>query len=171
MTDIVQQILSDPLSLPPEFTSAIPQIVAQNSVATNDKGIVIYAQTTASVTATGTTFAAGTDLLSSPLSFSDTGSNRYLLSVRAEAWNNSGLGNVNFLHLNLDGAEAGLMGGLTTAVAAGGTTCSFDTTFQVAPGSHTVNARLRVNAGTATVNGGTGGAGSVTPIFVGLYRI
>jgi hypothetical protein len=124
---------------------------------------------TSSVTTSGTTFATGADLLASTLSFTADGVSNYLILVNAPTWNNSVAGTM-FLELNLDGVETGVIassssGAASTALTAKGVLIT------PAAGSHTVNIRLHTTAGTASVQGGSGGGGNYFPILVAIYKL
>lgn len=164
----LQQILSDPIQLPTEFVSALPQIVAQNPVAVaHTSGMRIAKGTKASsVATTGTTFAAGADLLASALQFTAVGGNSYIVRVSAPFWQNSAAANGCDLRLNLDGADAGFVARITSPAINAGVPCVGVGYFTPSAGSHTVNIRLSVSAGTGTVQAGSGGAGTNLPIVV-----
>lgn len=175
MRNVVLEVLGDPLSWPLEMTSAIPQLVAQSPVAVPQiAGDVIASGTkTSTVTATGTTFATGTDVLATPLSFTAQGNNDYLLTVIGESWHNSAATNQQLFRINLDGADYGAFG-LFNSPGAGYEAPLHASGVVVKPstGGHTINARLITGAGTATILAAAGGAvGGGTPILVTLYRI
>lgn len=167
----LQQILSDPTQLPAEFVNTIPQIVAQNPVPVSPTGIIAYSSTTSPVTTTGTTFGTGADVLPSPLSFSADGKSDYLLWIVCRDWFNNGT-NRNELHFNLDGSEAGYFTSSIFAVATNGLPLTAAGMLpKPSVGSHTLNLRLVVNAGTGTLDAGAGGAGAQPPILMFLQRI
>lgn len=127
---------------------------------------------TSSVTSSGTTFAAGTDLLASALSFTADGTSDYLIRVRGVSWFNNSATGTNQLRINLDGADDGFI--CTWSVPAANAALPLVAEAVIpAPsaGAHTVNARLTVAAGTATINAGAGGAGANAPILVAVAVI
>lgn len=128
-------------------------------------GRLAYGTNTNQISTTGTTFATGADLLAAALQFMATGTKSYIVRVFAPAWNNSGA-NTNNLNLNLDGTNAGIMAGST----AGGIAipCMGMAFFTPSAGSHSVNVRLTVSAGTGFVYGGAAGAGANFPILITL---
>ena len=171
VTSVVRGILSDSTQLPAEFVSSLPQVVAQNPVSVSPVGIIAYASKTSSVSTTGITFGTGADILASPLSFSADGKSDYLVWVVGRDWFNSGT-NRNELHFNLDGSDAGFIAQSIFAVATNGLPLTVAGVLpKPSSGSHTINVRLVVNAGTGTIDGGTGGAGASPPILVFLQRI
>jgi hypothetical protein len=171
--EVLQSLFSDPSQLPPEVINAIPQIVAQNPVAEVATGIISYGTSNTSVSATGTTFATGTDVLSTPLSFTATGKDNYLLIVSAPVWNNGTASASSILSINLDGTDAGQIAQITESTSLTSQfslyACGVIPTPSV--GSHAVNARLIASAGTATIAAGAGGAGTRTPILVAVKRL
>ena len=135
---------------------------------------IVSGTRTSSVATSGTTFATGSDLLSTALSFSATGSSNYLVIVGADYQTNSVAAGQNVLHVNLDGADVGFFNLSTLAAAGNGYPCTAIAPI-VAPsaGAHTLNVRLRVQSGggTATVAGGAGTAGNGAPIVVALIKL
>lgn len=123
------------------------------------------------VSTSGTTFAAGADLLATPLSFTSDGSS-YLLRVMAVGWFNNTGGQTNVLRINLNGADAG---SFASNYFATGTQSAPLTVAGVvvtpSAGSHTINARLTVGGGQGTVLAGAGGAGLNTPLLVTIEKI
>lgn len=172
VSEVVQSILSDSTQLPAEFVSALPQLVAQNPVAEAPTGIIAYGIRTSAVSSAGTTFAGGADLLSSVLSFSSDGKSDYLVTVCSSGWSNSTASTTQWLRINLNGADAGSIVGVTGLAA--GQQYSLNVAGQLtkpSAGSHTLNVRLMVSGGTGTVQGGSGGAGANLPILVALQRL
>lgn len=171
----MQEILADQTQWPMEMLSAIPQLVAQSPVPTPPGAGALIASDihSSSVTTTGTTFAAGADVLTTPLSFSAQGNNNYLLVVTAESWHNSAAANQQLFRINLDGADYGAFGLFNSPGAA------YEAPLRAAgvvvkpsTGDHTINARLITGAGTATIVAAAGGTvGGGTPILVALYRV
>ena len=168
VSGIVQSVLSDSTQLPAEFVSALPQIVAQNPVpVAKTSGMRLASgNRTADVSTTGTTFAAGADLLSSALRFTATGSNNYIVRAHAWGWTNDTNAAENILRLNYDGADGGFMAGAHLEVATHYAPVTGVALISPAAGSHSINVRLTVSAGTGTVKGGTGGAGASLAIVV-----
>lgn len=165
--DEVRAVLSDTLNLPADFLDYVGvQFPAQNilPVAKTSGERVAISTRNSNVTTTGTTFAAGTDLLASPIEFTATGSNSYILRVSAPEWFLSTSGNI-FLRLNLDGADGTVMASSSTGMNA--TSCN-GAAYIATPssGEHSVNVRLVVSTGTGTVAGAA--ASSVLPIIVTL---
>ena len=130
-------------------------------------GRIAYGTRTSTVSTAGTTFGTGADLLSSALSFMADGSSDYLISVASSGWQNSTNATTQWLRINLDGADAGSIIGVTN-LAAGVQYALAGLGFLTKPtaGNHTLNVRLMVSGGTGTVQGGTGGAGGNLPIIV-----
>lgn len=163
--DAVRSVLADPMNLPAEFLDYVGvQYPAQNGLPTAKTSGQRLAVSTrnANVTTTGTTFAAGTDLLSSAIEFTATGNNSYILRVHSPEWFISVAGNI-FLHLNLDGADQ------TSFAAATSPTGPLNGVAYIATpaaGEHSVNARLVVSTGTGTVAGAS--ASSLLPIVATL---
>lgn len=170
VSGIVQSVLSDSTQLPAEFVSALPQIVAQNPVPKPlvSGARIAYGIKTANVTTTGTTFAAGTDILATALKFSASGSNTYILRVHAPGWSNSAAGNLNIIRMNLDGADNGVMAYGNAPAIDYNMDLSAAGAFTPSVGEHSVNARFTVGAGTGTIQGGSGGAGLSLAIIVTL---
>ena len=160
------------MNLPAEFLDYQIQYQAQNTLpVAKTSGMRLASGTkAASVTATGTTFAAGTDVLASALEFTASGSNNYIVRIGAAEWFTNTAGAANFLHVNLDGADAGIICQTTFTATNQGTPCVAFAELGTIPaaGEHSVNVRLRVNSGTGTVLGGAGGAGVQLPIIVTL---
>ena len=167
--DQVRDVLSDTMNLPSEFLNFLPQFIAQNPVAAPRIAgqEVAFGSRNATVAATGTTFATGTDLLSAPLEFTATGQGSYILYVFAAGWSNTNIGTSNSLYLNLDGASGGVFcqSSSTTANAIMGCTSA---SYISAPsqGRHSVNARLVVGSGTGSVFGAS--ASGYLPILLSL---
>ena len=135
-------------------------------------GRIAYGTNTSAVSTAGTTFAGGADLLATPLKFTATGSNSYIVRVSAQQWGNSGAaGTGSQLRINLDGADAGLFANMQVQVAGDSAEILNATAYLATPsaGAHTVNVRLVVGGtGTASVASGAGGAGATLPILVTL---
>lgn len=128
---------------------------------------------TAAVTTTGTTFAAGADLLVSALSITADGTSRYLVRVRASTWTNSVTTAASQIRLNIDGADGGIIAAYTPATASNLMgLCAEGVTGVLSAGSHTINVRLMVTAAsTGTVNAGLGGAAANLPLLVAVAVI
>lgn len=128
--------------------------------------VLAYGTKASAVSTSGTTFAAGADLLAAALSFTADGTSDYLVRVGCDAWTNTAIA-ACFLNLNLDGADAGFVQTWNCPTANFSAPVSGSTPILApAAGSHTVNVRLRVSGGSGAVNGGAGGAGSHRPILV-----
>ena len=173
--DEVRSILSDTGNLPSDFLNFIVQWNVSNPVQGQPGTpftLIGFKTNTSSVTTSGTTFGTGADLAATAISFTDAGSGTYMLSVRAPFWS-SGVGSGVVLRLNLDGADKGQFASSVPTQVTGGTeSFSADGVFQVAPGNHTINARLvSLSGATATIGAGGGGPANDTPLFVGLYRL
>lgn len=133
--------------------------------------VLVSGTKTSNVTTTGTTFATAASLLSSPLSFTADGTSSYLVRVNARAWFNSGAGNLNILYISLDSSQNATIATYSTPTA------NYESPLSVAgllvtpsAGTHTINARFAVNAGTGTIYGGSGGASNNAPIYLTLSR-
>lgn len=113
-------------------------------------GRIAYGTNTNSVSTAGTTFAAGADLLATPLKFTATGSNSYILSVFAPAWFNTGAF-LNVLHLNVDGVDNDLFC-YANLFANTNAPLADATIFTPSAGNHTVNVKLVVTGGTGTIS-------------------
>lgn len=172
--DDVRSVLSDTMNLPPELLDYLIQYSAVNPVSSAARGgdLIASETHTPNVTSTGTTFATGTDILTSSLGFTAQGGNSYKLVVSGRDWSNSGTGNRNILRLNLDGADAGIFADATLDTASFPYPLMYQGVILTpAAGNHTINVRLCVTSGTATIDNGGGGAGTSTPLLVELYRI
>jgi hypothetical protein len=169
---IVQGILADQTQWPEEMSYAIPQLVAQSPIAAPSTGIIAFGTRTSNVTTTGTTFAGGADILSSPLSFTASGKDSYLLTVIGRDWQNNTASTRNILRLNLDGADAGIFADDSVTAANFPNILNAQGVINIpSVGSHTINARFQVTGGTGTIEAGSGGAGVSTPILVTVQRI
>jgi hypothetical protein len=117
---------------------------------------------TGNVTTTGTTFGTGTDVLASALTFVADGASNYLVTLYAIAWSEDSSNSV-LLHLNLDAVDAGLCTGASLP-GAGFDMVGFASAYLPAPsaGTHTVNLRMLVSAGTGTLQANTSRPGLVT---------
>jgi hypothetical protein len=172
-TDKVHGVLSDPLTLPQPFLDYLIQYAAVNPTSTAPKSgarIAYGTRTTNAVTA-GTTFGTGVDLLATPLTFTAAGSNSYIVRAYGTAWLNNGTAGTtaNNLSINLDGADGGQFVSAVFPSAGFGTGVSGSGLIvKPAAGSHTVNVRMTVSAGTGTIVAGAGGAGANVPILVTL---
>lgn len=122
---------------------------------------------TSNVSTSGTSFAAGADLLASAISFTADGSSDYIVKVYARQTQNSTAIAHNRLELNLDGSAAGVMydAGFNSTNENFGVAAAIIISAPSA-GSHTVNVRLWVSTGTGTVVGGAGGSNVSSPILV-----
>ena len=135
-------------------------------------GRIAHGTNTSGATTSATTFGTGVDLLSTALKFTATGSSDYIIQAFAPNWSNSVSGNENILHVNLDGADAGVMAYMAIpAVSFPNVLTALGYITKPALGAHTVNVRLRVTAGTATVGAGAGGANVNLPIVVTLELV
>jgi len=158
--------LRDGINLTWVMTRVAGKVVATPSVSVIPGAVLARGFRTANVSTVGTTFATGADLLASPLSFTADGTSSYLVHVAAELWLNGVGGSVNFLRLNLDGADAGILLASTCDVANANYPCQAAGVLTPAAGPHTMNVRLTVSASTGTVAGSTGGANVAVPIIV-----
>lgn len=143
-------------------SAAIAQSKVQSSLVNGTRAAV--------VSTAGTTFAAGADVLTSALSFTADGVSSYRIRAEGADWGNTGV-NANILRLNLDGADGGYLGIWNCPIANASTPLVCSITITPAAGNHTVNARLTTNAGTASINGGTAGAGNRGPILVTVGKV
>lgn len=134
---------------------------------------IAYGKKTSSVTSSATTFAGGTDVLASALSFTADGTSDYLLVATSRGWNNATASTANILEINLDGADRGAMAtGSFSLANAAQTIVALGVIATPAAGAHTVNARLYCSAATlATMVGGAGGVGADMPILVALMAV
>jgi hypothetical protein len=146
------------------FTTAVSASTGSLSVVGGSGAAEIVARGnfTSIITTTGTTFATGTDLLASALTFISDGASDYLVEMFTLDYIQSAAGSV-LVHLNLDGVD----GGNTTAVsmsAAGFAQAGWASSFipSLAAGAHTVNLRIVVGGGTGTVNASTTRPGLIT---------
>lgn len=139
-------------------------------VANPSSGVrLAHGTNSSAISSAGTTFAAGTDLLGSALSFTASGTDSYIVRASATDWFNTVSGQNNVLRLNLDGADAGFMAIFTAPGNSFSAPMNGWAVFTPSAGAHTVNVRLGVlAASTATVNAGAGGAGVRFPILVTL---
>jgi hypothetical protein len=130
-------------------------------------------QKTSSVTSSGVGFASGTDILGTPLSFTADGTSDYLIRISATSWTNNGAaGSRNQLAVNLDGSQAGYFADSASPAAGRQMMCEFNGVIPApSAGTHTVNVRLGVTAGTATVTGGSGVGANPSPILVAVAVI
>lgn len=144
-----------------------------NTTGTTFPGVpVAYGKRTSNVSSSGTSFGTGADILAAALPFNANGTSDYMVRLSCEYVTQNTNNDGAFFHINLDGSDAGLMRIVTVAAAAAA--YSGDVTgVLVAPsaGAHTLNVRLRVDAGSATIQGGAGGSGAVVPILVSLQRM
>lgn len=155
------------------ITAASNQSIVPSPAAGN---IVAYGTHTANVSASGTTFAGGTDLLAAALSFTADGSSDYLALVSGSLWGPGG-SSTSFMRcsLNFDGAEAGYMTEQSVANQIGFAFPFNGAAFIAAPSaaSHTVNARIYAGfSGVApvTVQAASGGA-NPAPIVVWVVKL
>lgn len=144
---------------------------------TNDRvtvtvGILAKGKKTSSASTTGTTFGTGVDLLASALSFTADGTSDYAVVVSADGVLNTGTPNSNQFNINLDGSDVGIIGVFkTAAVQQEIPVCLRGVILAPSAGSHTVNVRFFVSAGTGQVVGGAGGAATDQPILVTVERL
>src|SRR5690242_6406084 len=175
-TGKVLDVLSDPMNLPPEFLDYMVQHQAVNglSVSPQDRSTTIAHSppVTTGLTTTGTTFGTGVDLLSTPLSFTASGGNSYLIHVVGPGIIQSTATQATLLNANLDGADAGRIGGFQPLVAGGVIPLTVVGVITPASGNHTINVRMFVSgASTGTVQAGAGGVGNLAPLLVSLSVI
>lgn len=142
------------------------------TIATNFE-ILKHGTKTSSVTSTGGSFATGQDVLDSALSVTFDGTSDYAVRVISPSWRNSTSGDGMAMHINLDGADAGIM---AQAYSPGANKDENGSLVGVlvapASGSHTVNVRISaLVGGTAQINAGSGGAGAFLPIRVSVERM
>lgn len=125
--------------------------------------IVARGTFTGNVSTTGTTFATGTDIFSTPLTFIADGVSAYRVVLQATAVSSSGGANSSLFHLNLDGADGGLCTGVSTFTA-GADVPGYVYAYmnQPAPGAHTVNIRIVVTSNTGTIQASAGNPGLMT---------
>ena len=148
---------------------AVSPSTSRGSSGTSAGSVVGHATNTSSATTSGTSFAAGADILAADLSFIADGTSDYLVTVSARQWSNTGTSLPhNRLSLKLDGADAGVF--IDTSLATGQAVVVSGSVVIAAPsaGAHTVNGRFWVSAGTGTLTAGAGGAGGgvSTPLVV-----
>lgn len=159
--DEVRAVLSDTLNLPAEFLNYVGvQFPAQNilPVAKTSGQRLAVATHSGNVSTTGLTFSTGTDVLSSPIEFTASGSNDYIVRMFGHNWSNSTAGDGCQLRVNIDGADGGGMGQSTSSTAGAFCPC-VGVGYIVKPptGKHSVNVRLvAVTGGTATIQAGSG---------------
>lgn len=124
----------------------------------------VIGKRTTSVSTVGTTYAAGADVLASPLSFTADGSSDYLVTLATPQLTNPGIITFAF---NLDSAEAGVF----TIV---GNSEQIPTTrgILLAPSAaaHTLNVRFFVSTGTGTLAAGVGGTTNNVPIVLSIEK-
>lgn len=135
------------------------------------KNTIAYGIKTSTVTTTGTTFATGADILTSALSFTADGTSSYLIRCIGVDWQNSGASNTNDLRLNLDSADGGFMALWTCPGVSNLAPVTGYILITPSAGTHTVNARFTVSAGTGTITAGSGGAGNRGPAVVTIERL
>lgn len=120
------------------------------------------------VSTTGTTFAAGQDVLASALSFTAISGVKYRVRISAPsqfATTTSG----GDLHLNLDGADDGIIASYRISAQ---TPVVAETIISPSAGAHTVNIRLVAGSGTTfSVQASTGGAGNDLATYVIIEAI
>lgn len=134
--------------------------------------VIAYGKKTSSVTTTGTTFAAGADVLASALNFTADGSSDYIVEGRGPAWNISA-GNSLRCELNLDGSADGFAQSQDPNTGGSGADMPFCPFAIVAPaaGAHTANLRVYASgAATCIVRGGVGGSATYLPASVVVRR-
>lgn len=147
--------------------------LARYTPASPAPSIIAYGKNTNSVSTAGTTFGTGADLLAAALNFTADGVSDYIVRAFACDWRNDTLGDEARLHINLDGADAGLFANSRATVNTNDfkPLSSAGVILAPAAGAHTVNARLRANTGgTALVEAGAGGVGNVAPLLVTIER-
>lgn len=133
-------------------------------------GLLAHGSRAASVSTSGTTFGTGADLLASPLSFTADGVSDYIVEIAAPWWQITTLNGLT-TRLNLDGADAGYIEERDPQAANKAMGYRMSTIILApAAGVHTVNARLVVGGGTATVQAGAGGAGVDRPILMTVRK-
>lgn len=115
---------------------------------------------------TGTTFATGVDLLAAAIGISVTGTQTYIVRAFAPQWNNSTVGAINILALNIGGTVYGFMGVLNGPGASYNVPLQGHAVIIFPAGSYSINVRFYVGGGTGTVIGNTGNAGVDQPILV-----
>jgi hypothetical protein len=135
--------------------------------------LIAFGTKASSVTTTGTTFAAGADLLAAALSFTADGISSYVMRASSSGLSTSAAaGTALNISINLDGADAGIYVNVNEPVTGYTVPFAGEGVFTPAAGAHTLNARVSGGAaGTITVQGGAGGAGVRTPIIVSLWRL
>lgn len=125
----------------------------------------------ANVTSSGTTFAGGTDILGTALTFTADGTSDYLVRVSAPYCSNASSSTNMYLHVNLDGSDNGYAQ-ISTVTAGAAYGCDRSLLIPApSAGSHTVNVRMRVDSGTGTVVAGAGGSGNAVPILVAVEKL
>lgn len=133
---------------------------------------ITYGTKTSDVTTTGSSFAAGADLLASALSFTADGTSDYVVEVASRAWLSSASGDI-FADINLDTASGGILANYTSP-GTGQAIPLRASGVIVAPtaGAHTVNVRVYSATGSPTlvVKGNIGGAGASVPILVWVRK-
>ena len=167
--EAVKAVLSDTLNLPAGFLDYVGiQYPAQNVLPvakTSGQRLAVDTSTVSNVTATGTTFGTGTDVLATAIEFTATGNNNYIVRLFGNAFSNGTSGDGAQLRVNLDGADGGGMGETISAANSQWVPCvGVGYISRPSPGEHSVNVRLlAVTGGTATMT-----ASSTSPIIVTL---
>jgi hypothetical protein len=128
-------------------------------------GILAFGTWASNTVTSGTSFAAGANLLSANLSFTAVTAGQYLFTIAAAAWTNGTATGSNFLNLVLDGADAGQIAAHYFATASVNTPLFASTVITPAAGVHTVNARMYVLGTPGTVFAAAGGPGAYRPLY------
>ena len=160
--------------MPNTFTTGHVVTASEYDADVSRLGAWVVSTRTTNVTTTGTSWAAGADLLASALTITADGASRYLVRVRAPSWSNSVSGVSNNLSLNIDSADQGIMAYWVSPAAGGNGSalCVEGVTAVLSSGSHTINVRFWVGgASTGTVFAGAGGAATNTPLLVAVAVI
>lgn len=137
-------------------------------------GLCAFGSRAAAVSTTGSTFAAGADILASAISYYADGAGTYLVTASAPGWRNNTTPGANSLFLNLDGASSAIMAQTNWSTGSTNFDSAMNGTALITPaaGVHTVNARLASasGGGTAAIDAGASGAG-YAPIIVKIERV
>jgi hypothetical protein len=163
-----------PYPLPEDALVDYPALGQELAEALDSGGLIASGRRTNNVVHDGASFAAGYDILPTPLDFVADGVSDYLIEVSSRVWmNNNSPTSTDVLNVSLDGADAGMIAqGAFVAPNIGSYLYARGVLVQPPAGAHAVNVRLWVTGtGVATIVGGVGGPDVDTPLLVTLRRL
>ena len=138
-----------------------------NSGSSSGAGVIASGTRTTDVSTTATTYGTGADVLAAPISFTANGTSSYLVMCVGPGWRNSLSGQSNTLCLTIDGAQGAIMSFYSAAAAQEPDPLS-GVALLVTPsaGTHTLNAKFFVSAGTGLLFSGTTFTGAAIVFYV-----